>query len=182
MARPEKVEQVKLLSEKLQSAKTAVLTDYRGLSVSQMEDLRARFRGANVEYRVIKNTLARRAVSESGQDDALQELLVGPVAIAFGYEELGTPIRVINEFARQARLRLDIKGGVVEGQVLDAAQMREIGDLPSREVLLAQLLGTLESPISQLANAMQASVRELVGLLEARRDQLDPNAAAQGAA
>lgn len=178
MARPEKVEQVRLLSEKLQSARTAVLTDYRGLSVSQLEDLRGRFRGANVEYRVIKNTLARRAVSESGQDASLQELFVGPVAIAFGYEELGTPIRVINEFARQARLRLDIKGGVVEGQVLDAAQMREIGDLPSREVLLAQLLGTLESPISQLANAMQASVRELVGLLEARRDQLGGEVAA----
>lgn len=178
MARPEKVEQVRLLSEKLQSARTAVLTDYRGLSVSQMEDLRGRFRGANVEYRVIKNTLARLAVSESGQTESLQELFVGPVAIAFGYEELGTPIRVINEFARQARLRLDIKGGVVEGQVLDAAQMREIGDLPSREVLLAQLLGTLESPISQLANAMQASVRELVGLLEARKDQLGGGEAA----
>jgi large subunit ribosomal protein L10 len=177
MARPEKVEQVKLLSEKLQSAKTAVLTDYRGLSVSQLEDLRARFRGANVEYRVIKNTLARRAVSDSGQDAALQELLVGPVAIAFGYEELSTPVRLINEYVRQARLRLDIKGGLVEGQVLDAAQMREIGDLPSREVLLAQLLGTLESPISQLANAMQASVRELAGLLEARRDQLEGTAA-----
>jgi large subunit ribosomal protein L10 len=178
MARPEKVEQVKLLSEKLQSAKTAVLTDYRGLSVSQLEDLRARFRGANVEYRVIKNTLARRAVSDSGRDPALQELLVGPVAIAFGYEELGVPVRLINEFTRQARLRLDIKGGLVEGQVVDAAQMREIGDLPSREVLLAQLLGTLESPISQLANAMQASVRELVGLLEARKDQLGGEAAA----
>src|SRR5215211_5717858 len=70
MARPDKVEQVKLLSEKLQSAKTAVLTDYRGLTVSQLEDLRARFRGANVEYRVIKNTLARRAVSDSGHDAA----------------------------------------------------------------------------------------------------------------
>jgi large subunit ribosomal protein L10 len=171
MARPEKVEQVALLTEKLRSVRAAVLTDYRGLTVSQIQDLRARFRGAEIEYRVVKNTLARRAVAEAGQDESLQELFVGPVAVAFGYgEDIGASLRLINEFARATRSRVGVKGGLIEGRVLGPQEVQQVADLPSREVLIAHLLGTLQTPIGQLANAIQAPVRELVGLLEAYKD------------
>lgn len=180
MARPEKVEQVELLTEKLRDAKVAVLTDYRGLTVAQMQELRGKLRGAQVEFRVVKNTLAQRAVDEAGRDAALKELFKGPVALALSSsEDLGAPIRVVNEFSRANRLRIVMTGGLVEGEVLDADGVQEIADLPPREVLMAQLLGTLQTPIGLLASAVQAPMRELVGLLEAYKDKLggDPDEA-----
>jgi large subunit ribosomal protein L10 len=174
MARPEKVEQVELLTTKLRHARSAVLTDYRGLTVHQMQELRARLRGAEVEYRVVKNTLARRAVAEAGHDLGFQELLVGPVAIAFTYsEDIGVAVRLVNDFTRVNRLRVELKGGLVEGRVLGPDEVRQIADLPPREVLLAQLLGTLQAPIGQLASAVQAPLQELIGLLEARKNQIE---------
>jgi large subunit ribosomal protein L10 len=177
MARPEKVEQVDLLAEKLRNAKVAVLTDYRGLSVGQLQDLRGRLRSQEVEYRVVKNTLARRAAAEAGHDE-FQDLLKGPVAIAFGYSDLGAPARVLGEFTRQTRLKLDIVGGLVEGRVMNPDQVRQTADLPSREILIAQLLGTLQSPVAQLVATIQAPVQQLVGLLEAYRDKLGGTEAA----
>jgi len=172
MARPQKVEQVELLTTKLQHAKVAVLTDYRGLTVSQLEDLRARLRAAGVEYRVVKNTLAPRAAVEAGHED-FQQSLKGPIAIAFGYDELGIPPRLLNEFARSMRLKLEIVGGLVEGRVVSPEQVRQLADLPPREVLLAQHLGTLQSPIALLVGTMQAPVQQLVGLLEAYKNKLE---------
>ena len=177
MARPEKVEQVELLTEKLKDAKVAVLTDYRGLTVGQLQDLRGRLRAQSVEYRVVKNTLARRAAVESGNPE-FQDLLKGPVAIAFGYGDLGAPARVLGEFSRQTRIKLDIVGGLVEGRVMGPDQVRQTADLPSREVLIAQLLGTLQSPVSQLVATIQAPVQQLIGLLEAYKDKLEGGAAA----
>lgn len=172
MPSAEKVGQVQLLKEKLQSARVALLTDYRGLTVKQLQDLRGRLRAQDVEYRVVKNTLARRAAVEAGHPD-FQELFRGPVAIAFGYSEVGVPARILAEFARQSRLRVEIVGGLVEGRVLDAEQARRTADLPSREVLLAQLLGTLQAPLAQLVGAMQAPVQQLLGLLEAYKQKLE---------
>jgi large subunit ribosomal protein L10 len=178
MARPEKVEQVDLLTEKLKTAKAAVLTDYRGLTVGQLQDLRGRLRSQEVEYRVVKNTLARRAAVEAGHDE-FQDLLKGPVAIAFGYSDISAPARVLGEYARQTRLKLEIVGGLIEGRVMNPEQVRQTADLPPREVQLAQLLGTLQSPIAQLVATIQAPVQQLVGLLEAYRDTLgEPPAAA----
>jgi large subunit ribosomal protein L10 len=175
MPRADKVEQVELLKDKLESAKVAVLTDYRGLTVKQMQDLRGRLRGQQVEYRVVKNTLARRAAAEAGHE-GVEDYLKGPVAIAFGYGELSAPARLLGEFARQTRLRLDIVGGLVEGRVMDGNQVRATADLPSREVLIAQLLGTLQSPVAQLVGTIQAPVQQLVGLLEAYKDKLEAQA------
>jgi len=172
MARPDKVEQVELLTEKLKSARVAVLTDYRGLTVAQMQDLRSRLRAQSVEYRVVKNTLARRAAVEAGHE-SFQDLLKGPVGIAFGYAEPGVPAKVLGEFTRQTRIRVEIVGGLVEGRVMGGEQVRQTADLPSRDVLIAQLLGTLQSPVAQLVATIQAPVQQLVGLLEAYRDKLE---------
>jgi large subunit ribosomal protein L10 len=170
--RQKKVEQVQRLTDKLRHAKVAVLTDYRGLTVAQLQDLRSRLRTADVEFRVVKNTLARRAAAEAG-NEALQSELKGPVAIAFGYDDLGTPPKLLADWARATRLKLDIVGGLVEGRVFGPDQVRQLADLPSREVLLAQLLGTLQSPVAQLVATIQAPVQQLVGLLEARKNQME---------
>jgi large subunit ribosomal protein L10 len=180
MARPEKVEQVDLLTEKLKSAKAAVLTDYRGMTVGQLHDLRGRLRAQQVEYRVVKNTLARRAAVEAGHPE-FQDILKGPVAIAFGYGDLSVPARLLAEYARQTRLKLDIVGGLIEGRVMSPDQVRQTADLPPREVLLALLLGTLQSPIATLVATIQAPVQQLIGLLEAYRDKLEGGSSAQNA-
>jgi large subunit ribosomal protein L10 len=175
MPRADKAEQVELLREKLKSAKVAVLTDYRGLTVKQLRELRGRLRGQDVEYRVVKNTLARRAAVEAGHGD-FEDSLKGPVAIAFGYGDLSAPARLLGEFSRQTRVKLEIVGGLVEGRVMDGNQVRQTADLPSREVLLAQLLGTLQSPIAQLVGTIQAPVQQLVGLLDAYKNKLEAQA------
>ena len=172
MARPEKEAQVALLTEKLRKAKVAVLTDYRGLTVSQMEELRGRLRGGEVEYRVVKNTLARRAAVESGHDD-FQQVLVGPVGIAFGYDDLGVPIKLLNEFVRSSRLKLEIVGGLVEGRVLNPDQLKQLADLPPREVLISMLAGTILAPIAQLASAINTPLAQLASALEVHKNNLE---------
>jgi large subunit ribosomal protein L10 len=170
--REQKVEQVDVLTEKLKKAKVAVLTDYRGLTVSQMQELRGKLRTGNVEYRVVKNTLARRAADAAGYK-ALESELKGPIAIAFGYEDLSLPPRLINEFIRTTRLKLEVVGGLVEGRVFNRDQVKQLADLPSREVLLAQLLGTLQSPVGQLVGIMQTPLQQLMGVLEAYKSKLE---------
>jgi len=168
----QKAEQVEEIAERLKKAKVAVLTDYRGLTVSQLQDLRTRLRGGEVEYRVVKNTLARRAAEAAGVP-ALQSELKGPVAIAFGYNDLGVPAKLINEFVRATRLKLEVVGGLVEGRVFSSEQVKQLADLPSRESLIAQLLGTLQSPVGQLVGIMQTPVQQLVGVLNAYKERLE---------
>jgi large subunit ribosomal protein L10 len=168
----QKAEQVDLIAEKLKRAKVAVLTDYRGLTVPQIQDLRSKLRGGDVEYRVVKNTLARRAAESAGVP-ALEAVLKGPIAIAFGYDDLGVPAKLINEFVRSTRLKLDVIGGLVEGRVFTPDQVKQLADLPSRESLIAQLLGTLQSPVGQLVGIMQTPVQQLIGVLNAYQEKLE---------
>lgn len=168
----QKAEQVDLLTDKLRKAKVAVLTDYRGLTVAQIQDLRGKLRGGEVEYRVIKNTLARRAAEAAGHG-ALESELKGPVAIAFGYTELGVPSKLINEWVRATRLKLDIVGGLVEGRVFSPEQMRALADMPSRDTLLSQLAGTIQSPLSQLAGALKMPLSMLASALEQYQNKLE---------
>jgi large subunit ribosomal protein L10 len=168
----QKAEQVELLTEKLKKAKVAVLTDYRGLKVSQMQELRGKLRGGGVEYRVVKNTLVRRAADAAGYA-ALESALTGPIAIAFGYDDVSIPPRLLNEFVRSTRLKVEVVGGLVEGRVFNRDQIKQLADLPYREVLLAQLLGTLQSPVAQLVGIMQTPVQQLVGVLNAYKSKLE---------
>lgn len=168
----QKAEQVELLTEKLRKAKVALLTDYRGLTVIQIQELRGKLRSGDVEYRVVKNTLARRAADAAGVKD-LEKELDGPVAIAFGYDDLSVPSRLINEWLRATRLKLDIKGGLVEGRVFTPEQVKQLADLPSREALIAQLMGTLQSPVGQLVGIMQTPLQQLLGVLDAYKTKLE---------
>lgn len=171
MATPRKVEAVEDVRDKLSRAQSLVVTDYRGLTVAQIQDLRRRLRAANVEFVVVKNTLARRAADESGLE-GLKDELVGPVGLAIGYEEPMAPAKLVNEFIRQTRL-LSIKSGMLGGQVLDADAVKRLGDLPSREVLLGQLAGTLNHSVAQVATALQSVVQQLANGLDAYRQKLE---------
>ena len=160
------------LTARLKASSTAVLADYRGMTVGQMRDLRSKLRGDGIEMIVVKNTLARRAADAAGYK-ALESELKGPIAIAFGYEDLSLPPRLINEFVRTTRLKLEVVGGLVEGRVFNRDQVKQLADLPSREVLLAQLLGTLQSPVGQLVGIMQTPLQQLMGVLEAYKSKLE---------
>ena len=168
----QKAEQVELLTEKLKTARVAVLTDYRGLTVSQIQDLRGKLRGGDVEYRVVKNTLARRAAEAAGVP-ALESELEGPVAIAFGYDDLSAPAKLINDWVRATRLKLEVKGGLVEGRVFSPDQVKSLADLPSRETLISQLAGAIQAPIAQLAGALQTPLSTLAGALESYQKKLE---------
>ncbi|HEY6117685.1 MAG TPA: 50S ribosomal protein L10 [Candidatus Dormibacteraeota bacterium] len=168
----QKAEQVEVLTEKLRTAKVALLTDYRGLTVTQLQELRGKLRTGDVEYRVVKNTLARRAAEAAGVA-ALQAELEGPVAIAFGYDDLSLPSRLINEFVRTTRLKLEVKGGLVEGRVFTPDQVKQLADLPSKATLIAQLMGTMQSPVGQLVGIMQTPVQQLLGVLDAYKTKLE---------
>jgi large subunit ribosomal protein L10 len=171
MATPKKVEAVEEVSDKLKRAQALVITDYRGLNVAQMQELRRKLRAGNVEYLVVKNTLARRAAEASGLDDLKSEL-VGPVGLAIGYEEPIVPAKLINEFARQSR-QLTITGGLLAGQVLDADSVKRLGDLPGREALLGRLAGTLNFSVAQLAGTLKSAVQQLATGLDAYRQKLE---------
>lgn len=164
----EKKERVEYIKEKLKASEAIVLTDYRGLSVSEMEKLRGDLRGAQSEYKVIKNTLAKRAAAEAGMED-LSELLNGPVAMAFGDDPVSLA-RILKNISREYK-ELQITGGVAEGRILNAEEMGRLADLPSREVLIAMMLGALQSPISGLANVLSGPVRNLVYALNAVKEQ-----------
>ncbi len=169
-AGPRKQESVARLTEKLGRATSAVVTDYRGLTVAQLEGLRAQLREQGIDYIVVKNTLARRAADQAGMS-GFSSVLVGPVGLALGYGDLATPARILSEYFRLNR-RLPSVAGLVEGQVLDAAGVRTLSELPSREVLLSQLAGTLQSPLAQLAGALDSITATFASTLEAYRDKL----------
>ncbi|MGC1184574.1 MAG: 50S ribosomal protein L10 [Candidatus Dormiibacterota bacterium] len=166
-----KQKQVADLQEKLGRMRSAVLSDYRGLTVAQSEELRASLRAAGVDYLVLKNTLARRAGEAAGLAE-LTPQLVGPTAIAISYQDISAPARLLIEYARANRRTDMVRGGIAEGQVLTPGEVRQLADLPSREVLIAQLLGVLEAPVSQLAGLLDAPSRDLVGLLDAQTQAL----------
>ena len=168
----QKAEQVDVLTEKLKKAKVALLTDYRGLTVTQLQDLRGKLRAGEVEFRVVKNTLARRAADAAGVKE-LEVELEGPVAIAFGYDDLSVPSKLINEWVRATRLKLDVKGGLVEGRVFTPDQVKQLADLPSRETLISLLAGTIQSPVAQLAGALQTPLSMLAGALESLEKKLE---------
>ena len=140
---------VEALSAKIKEATSLVFVDYKGINVAQDTDLRKQFRDAGVEYTVVKNTLTRFATKENGYD--FDEVLNGTTAMASTTGDPIAPARIVCEFAKKNKLPLSIKGGVVEGSVLSAEQLNGFGELPSKNALVASVLGTFLAPISSLA-------------------------------
>ena len=140
---------VETLSAKIKEATSVVFVDYKGINVAQDTALRQQFREAGVEYTVVKNTLTRFAAKENGYD--FDEVLNGTTAMASTTGDPIAPARIVCEFAKKNKLSLAIKGGVVEGSVLSAAELNGFGELPSKNALVASVLGTFLAPISSLA-------------------------------
>jgi large subunit ribosomal protein L10 len=150
------------IAEKLEKSSSTVIVDYRGLTVEEVTELRKKFREAGVEYKVYKNTLVRRAAKQVGINDLNDETLVGPNAIAFGYEDPVAPARVISDFMKD-HPKLELKMGIVEGEFYGKDQIEEFSKIPSREVLIAKLLGSLKAPVSNFAYLIDALIKKQEG-------------------
>jgi len=153
-----KLEQKKQLvteiTEKFRDSESAILVDYRGLDVAQITELRKNLRDEGVDYKVYKNTMTRRAV-EAAELEGLDDIIVGPTAIAFGKEDVVAPARILNNFAKENEA-LEIKGGVIEGEVATLDQIKELATLPDHDGLLSMLLSVLQAPMRNMAYATKA--------------------------
>jgi large subunit ribosomal protein L10 len=149
----EKKKVVQEIADRMGRAKAIIVADYRGLTVAEVTELRKRLREAGVEYKVLKNTLTRRAAEQVGLQ-GLDELLTGPNAFAFGYEDPVAPAKILNDFSKTHKA-LELKGGIVEGRVVGQKEVVDLASLPSREGLLAMLLSVLQAPIRNFAYAVK---------------------------
>ncbi len=176
MPRPEKVAVVNEIAEKMERTQSLYLTDFTGLDVEAITELRRLLRENDVEYRVVKNTLARLAADKVGRQDLIP-YLVGPTAMAFGYQDPALPARLIGQFAQKTG-KPGVKVIIFEGQILEKEALDRLKNLPSREQLLAQVLGGLNSPVTGLVMVLKALLRDLVGVVDAivksRGDQEGP--------
>jgi len=166
LTRDQKAAAVEALTRKLEDTPTIYLTDYAGLTVAQAETLRTAFREAGVEFKVVKNTLLKRAMEAIGGYDELYDHLNGPTAVAFS-EEPSTPARVIKKFLESARLeKPQLKGAHVEGAVYHADALETLSNLKSKAEMLAEVIGLVLSPMSNIVGALEAQGGNLVGAIK----------------
>lgn len=150
----QKQQHVDVITEQLKNSVSTILVDYRGLTVAEVTELRKQLRDAGVEFKVYKNTMTRRAADSLGLSE-LNELLVGPSALAFSNEDVIAPAKIINNFAKEHEA-LEIKAGVIEGSYVPVEDVKAIASLPSREGLLSMLLSVLQAPVRNFAYAVKA--------------------------
>lgn len=142
------------IQEKMEKAQSMVFTKYQGLTVEEDTQLRKKLREAGVDYKVYKNSLTTIAAKRLGFDGAI-DLFKGPISIAFGYEDPTSGARILDEFAKTHK-KIELKGGIIEKIIYDAAKIKEIASVPSRDVLLAKLLGSFQAPISNFVYMLSA--------------------------
>lgn len=150
----------------------AISTTYRGMSVSEMTALRRRMREAGVDVRVVKNNLLRIAAERAGKPELVQ-IVDGPTAMIFGYTDIAAPARAVTEYVRTARNALVITGAFLDGQVMKPADVADLANLPNRESMIAQFVGSMQSPIATFSGLISGVVREFAGLIDARAQQLE---------
>src|SRR5450756_3147532 len=167
MKRTDKEQLVVELKEKIEGAKALYYTDFTGLNVKRMTELRRRLKRANVEYVVIKNTLALRAVNESG---LVGERLKGPTGLVMAKDPVAAA-RVLTEFAREFEDRPAMKGGMLQGKAINNAQLKRMAALPSREQMLADLAASMQSPMAAFVGALNGLLYMFAGALDALKSQ-----------
>lgn len=165
MNKKEKQQAVSALRDKFSGAKIALLTDFCGLTVADMTDLRKKFRAASVEYRVVKNNLAKIA-SKGTALEPLMDHFEGPTAVALSLEDVAAPAKILSEAAKKLK-NLEIRSGVMDGTVLGRDEIARIAALPSRDELLGMFLRVLQAPLTGLTTVLHAPLRNLLNALHA---------------
>ena len=164
MPRPEKVQAVADIKERIETARAVFVAEYAGLSVKEQQELRRGLRASESEFKVVKMTLARRAVEELGYD-GLMDLLSGPTGLAFADDDAAATAKVLRDFAGE-HARLVIKGALLSGEVLPPERVSELADLEPREVLLGRIAGAFQAPMAKLAGLLAAMPRDLASMMQ----------------
>jgi large subunit ribosomal protein L10 len=168
-AKSEKMEAVAELHEKFARAVSAVLADFRGLTVQEITDLRQQLREASLELAVVKNTLARLAVQETAFE-RLSPYLKGPTSVTWSYRDIVAPAKVLSAYVKK-QPKLAVRAGLFEGEIVPAEKIAEIADLPPRDVLLAQALAVMQGPLAGLVGTLEGVLGSFVGTLQAIHDK-----------
>ncbi len=173
MKRTEKEQIVSEVVEKIGKSKGLFFTDFTGLTVEQATELRREFRKSGVDYRVVKNTLARKALEEAKGYDGVFDILTGPTGIAFAYDDPVAPAKVIKKFSDKYE-KLKLKKAVLESTVFTGSQLAQLAALPTRKEMIASMLGSLDAPITGIVGSINAVMRDLVSVI----DQIEKKKAA----
>lgn len=166
MNKSEKEQEISLIQDKVSRAQGMFFTDFAGTNVANISELRNEFRKVGVEYRVVKNTLARKAMQNAGGYDSVLDKLVGQTGIAFAYEDAAAPAKIIKKF-KEKNEKFSLKAAVLEKQVYDGSKLEILASLPTRPEIIASILGSLNAPISGVVGAVNAVLRDVVGVLDA---------------
>jgi large subunit ribosomal protein L10 len=166
MPNPRKIEAVKELTEVLSRSKVVIGADYRGLKVSEITNLRRQLRDAGIELHVIKNTLFLRAAEAAGMPELI-ELAEGPTALVIGFDDPIAPVKTVVEYQRTARNTFAARKAFLDGEIIPANRLSQLATLPPKEVLLAEIAGAIQSPITTFAYLIQATIQEFAGLVDA---------------
>jgi len=164
-----KEEKIKTISEVVSKAKVAIVSDYKGLTVAEITDLRRRLQEEKGDFAVVKNTLTKIAIKGTGFEN-LEEFLTGPSAIAVGFEDQVSPAKVLAKFIKEKK-KTQIKGGVLDGKALSAEEVKQLSEIPSREELYAKMLGSINSPAQGIVNTVNGVARALVIAMDGVRKQ-----------
>jgi large subunit ribosomal protein L10 len=164
-----KLDAVTTLKEMFEGANDYIFTNYRGLTVEQITELRNKLREKQAEYKVVKNRFAKIALNQLEKAEGLAELLTGPTAVALSHDETGPVAKILLDFGKEAPVA--IKGALIDDQVFDTGQVEEFSKLPTKDELIAKLMGTMNAPIQHLAFALNGVPEKLVRTLQAVADQ-----------
>ena len=174
MARPEKEAAIQELKSNIENSSIAIMSQYQGITVAEVTELRTKLRAENVTFKVFKNNLAKRALDELDLSEVI-EFMSGPTVWAF-CEDAVTPARILKEFANEVNV-VSMRGGILDGRPVDAATLDRLADLPSREQLLAQVVGTIALPLRNLVGVLSAVPRSMVNVVDAIRRKKEEAAA-----
>lgn len=166
MPKPEKIQKVEEIYQKMKEANALIFTEFKGLTVADLTDLRNKIRPLQAEYRVVKNTLALRAIQKIYPNKDLEKFFVGPTAITYCYDDPFSVLKALVDYAKDHEL-LKFKGGVVDGEFYSAEEIKELAKLPPKEVILSQLVGGIATPLSSLVWSLKWPVNKLVWTLDA---------------
>ena len=167
MLREKKVQIVSNLADDLSRSTIIIATNYQGLLAKQMAELRNALAKAGVEYHVVKNTLVYRAADQAGKPQ-LRDIIEGPVALAFGYDDIVNTAKALNQYIKSAALSLQIRGGLLGNRILLPEEVVSLANLPTREVIISKLIGQLQAPVGTLHNILNRPLQGLLNVLQNR--------------